>query len=77
MNDILKEFWALIMLAASTLVYVIRAEGKQDFHEKEILRLQHQRDMDQQAAMRSREETHHMLRDMDIKLDRLIERNMK
>ena len=77
MADLLRDFWHVILSALVGLVFIIRLEGKTKTHDVEIKALKTQRDADQQEARRSREETHQMLRDMNAKLDRLIERNMK
>ena len=77
MGDLIREFWAIIVGAVAIIVFVIRMEGKTSFHGIELERLQRQRDADMAAAQRSRDETHRMLHDMDAKLDRLIERQMK
>jgi len=86
--EILKELWYLLAAGVAMIVFIVRMEGKTSMHGLEIERLQRQRDADQAlaqetrkddqaAAQRSRDETHRMLHDMDQKLDRLIERNMK
>ena len=77
MTDLIKEFWAIIIGGAAVIVFIIRQEGRTNSHATELGRLQRQRDADQLAAQRSRDETHRMLHDMDAKLDRLIERQMK
>jgi len=77
MSDLIKEFWAIILAGVGVVVFIIRMEGRTAFHAIEIQRLQLQRDKDQDAAQRSRDETHRMLHDMDMKLDRLIERQIK
>ena len=77
MGDLIRDFWHVILTGIAAIVFIIRMEGRTAFHGLEIDRLQRQRDSDQAAAQRSRDETHRMLHDMDAKLDRLIERNMK
>lgn len=77
MTDLIKDAWQFIVAGAAIIIFVIRMEGRANFHSIEIMRLQRQRDADQESALRSREETHSMLRDMNTKLDRLIERNLK
>lgn len=77
MTDLIKDAWEFILTGIAIIIFVIRMEGRANFHGIEITRLQRQRDMDQESAMKSREETHNMLRDMNAKLDRLIERNLK
>lgn len=77
MAEIIKEYWGIILSAVAALVFIIRMEGRTAVHTVEIDRLQRQRDADMAAAQRSRDETHRMLHDMDAKLDRLIERNLK
>ena len=77
MGDLIRDFWHVILTGIAAIVFIIRMEGRTSFHGLEIDRLQRQRDSDQAAAQRSRDETHRMLHDMDAKLDRLIERNMK
>lgn len=77
MAEIVKEYWGIILSAVAALVFIIRMEGRTAVHTVEIDRLQRQRDADMAAAQRSRDETHRMLHDMDAKLDRLIERNLK
>ena len=77
MTDLIKDVWTFIIAGVAATVFVIRMEGRTTFHSIEIKRLQKQRDSDQNQAQRSRDETHAMLRDMDAKLDRLIERNLK
>lgn len=77
MGDLIKEFWAVILGAVGVIVFIIRMEQRTSFHGIELERLQRQRDADMAAAQRSRDETHRMLHDMDAKLDRLIERQMK
>jgi hypothetical protein len=77
MGDLIKEFWGLIIAAVGAVAFIIRMEQRTSFHGIELERLQRQRDADMAAAQRSRDETHRMLHDMDAKLDRLIERQMK
>jgi hypothetical protein len=77
MNDLLKDYWHVVLSVLAAVVFVIRMEGRMSFHGIEIKRLQKQRDDDQNHHQRSRDELHTMLRDMDSKLDRLIERNLK
>lgn len=76
-TDIFKEYWHLVVAGIGIVVFIVRMEGRTNFHGVELDRLQRQRDADQAAAQRSRDETHRMLHDMDAKLDRLIERQMK
>lgn len=77
MSDIVKEFWHLIVGGVAIVVFIVRMEGRTNSHAVEIARLQKQRDEDMASAQRSRDETHRMLHDMDAKLDRLIERQLK
>jgi uncharacterized protein YukE len=72
-----QEYWQIISASIAALVFIVRMEGKTAEHTRELERLQVQRDADQAAHQRSRDETHGMLRDMNSKLDRLIERMMK
>jgi len=75
--EIFLTYWQLFLGVFGAVVFVVRTEGKTREHDKELSRLQTQRDADQAAHQRSRDETHGMLRDMNSKLDRLIERMMK
>lgn len=75
--EIFLTYWQLFLGVFGAVVFVVRTEGKTREHDRELSRLQVQRDADQTAHQRSRDETHGMLRDMNSKLDRLIERMMK
>lgn len=75
--EIFLTYWQLFLGLFGAVVFVVRTEGKTKEHDRELARLQIQRDTDQTAHQRSRDETHGMLRDMNSKLDRLIERMMK
>jgi len=77
MTELIKDAWEIILAGLAVVVFIIRMEGRTSFHAVELERLQRQRDSDQAAHQRSRDETHRMLHDMDAKLDRLIERNLK
>lgn len=77
MTDLIKDAWEFILAAVALIVFFVRMEGRANLHSVEINRLQKQRDTDMEHSLRSREETHKMLGDMNAKLDRLIERNLK
>jgi len=77
MPEIIRDYWHIIGAAIGAVIFVVRMEGRTSFHAVELERLQRQRDADQEAAQRSRDETHRMLHDMNAKLDRLIERQLK
>lgn len=74
MEVIIKELWHVLLAVFAAVVFVIRQEGRTNQHDRELARLQKQRDDDLKAAQKSREETHQMLHDIAAKLDRLIER---
>jgi len=75
--EILLTYWQILLAFFISVVFIVRTESKTREHDRELSRLQTQRDADQAAHQRSRDETHGMLRDMNSKLDRLIERMMK
>lgn len=75
--DLFNQFWNMITAGILALVFVIRMEMAIRYHTKELERLERQRDKDVEDSRVSRNETHQMLRDMDTKLDRLIERNLR
>lgn len=76
MEELFVKFWHVLLAALAAVVFIVRQEGRTNFHAEELRRLQKQRDADLEAAMKSREETHSMLRDISAKLDRLVERLM-
>jgi uncharacterized FlaG/YvyC family protein len=75
--NVVLEYWQVFLTLIGSIIFVVRTESKTSALEKEATRLQNQRDADQVAHQRSRDETHGMLRDMNSKLDRLVERMMK
>jgi hypothetical protein len=77
MTDAIKEFWQIIAAALGAAFFIVRMESRTAEHGRELARLQTQRDNDQAVHQRSRDETHGLLRDVNGKLDRLIERMMK
>ena len=77
MIDAIREFWQIIAAALAAAFFIVRMESRTAEHGRELARLQTQRDNDQDAHQRSRDETHGLLRDMNAKIDRLIERMIK
>lgn len=75
--NVVLEYWQVFLTLIGSIIFIVRTESKTSELAKETTRLQTQRDADQVAHQRSRDETHGMLRDMNSKLDRLIERMMK
>lgn len=77
MIETIREFWQIIATALGAAFFIVRMESRTAEHGRELARLQTQRDADQAAHQRSRDETHGLLRDVNSKLDRLIERMIK
>lgn len=77
MAELIRDFWQIILAVIGALAFAIRTEAKTAEHTRDLIRLQTQRDNDQAAHQRSRDETHGLLRDVNSKLDRLIERMIK
>ncbi len=77
MFETIREFWQVIAAALGAAFFIVRMESRTAEHGRELARLQTQRDADQSAHQRSRDETHGLLRDVNSKLDRLIERMIK
>lgn len=75
--EVILTYWQILLTFLAAIIFVVRTESRTREHDKDLTRLQVQRDNDQAAHQRSRDETHGMLRDMNSKLDRLIERMMK
>ena len=75
--EVVLTYWQPFLALVAAIFFIVRLESKTSEHDKELARLQVQRDADQASHQRSRDETHGMLRDMNSKLDRLIERMMK
>ncbi len=85
MPELLIEFWEVILLIGGALIYAIRQEGKLNtlFMEMDAVKRQRdedramyqkQREEDRAAAQKSRDEVHSTLKDVNDKLDRLVER---
>lgn len=75
--EVFLTYWQIVLTFFGAIVFVVRTESKTKEHDRELARLQLQRDADQASHQRSRDETHGVLRDMNSKLDRLIERMIK
>lgn len=70
MIELFRDFWHMILTAIAAIVFVVRMEGKSAIHEVRIVKLEGQREAD-------RDEFLLIMRDMNTKMDRLIERNLK
>lgn len=70
MSDFIKEYWAVLMGAATFLVWLVRLEATGLRNKSEIARLWAQRKEDLQNAKQARDETNQMLSEIrtDIKL---------
>lgn len=77
MFEVIRDYWHIIGSALAGSWFIVRTEARTAENGREIQRLQTQRDADQAAHQRSRDETHGLLRDVNGKLDRLIERMIK
>ena len=77
MFEVIRDYWHIIGAALAGSWFIVRTEDRTAENGREIARLQTQRDADQAAHQRSRDETHGLLRDVNGKLDRLIERMIK
>lgn len=76
MPEAISEYWEFILLVGGWIIYVLRLEGKLNMFGIKIDIVERQQDRDREAAQKSRDETHRMLKDMSDKLDRLIEREL-
>lgn len=75
--DVIREYWNQIAAFGFAFAFIVRMEMALRFQGKELTRLEKQRDKDVEDSRVSRNETHAMLHDMNAKLDRLIERNLR
>lgn len=73
--EIVKEFWALFLAAASTIVWVVRIEAKAAGNTREIERLWQQRKEDLQAAKEARVETNKTLEEIRSDIKALLRRH--
>lgn len=62
--ELLKEYWALVMGAIATIVWLSRLEGRSLSNEREIKRMGEQRIEDLKNAKESREDTKESLSEM-------------
>lgn len=76
MPEVISEYWEFILLVGGWVIYVLRLEGKLNMLSVKIDIVERQQDRDRDAAEKSRDETHRMLKDVSDKLDRLIEREL-
>lgn len=77
MPELIQDFWQLLVFLVTSIVYVIRMEGKIGVLVNEIEMLKTRSSEDRNDAKVSRDEVHRMLKDVNDKLDRLIERQIK
>lgn len=77
MPELIQDFWQLLVFLVTSVVYVIRMEGKIGVLVNEIEMLKARSSEDRNDARVSRDEVHRMLKDVNDKLDRLIERQIK
>jgi hypothetical protein len=75
--EVIRDFWNMITAGVLALAFVIRMEMAIRYQSKELLRLERQQEKQEANSEKSRSETHDMLKDMNAKLDRLIERNLR
>ena len=75
--EMIREFWNMITAGVLALAFVIRMEMAIRYQSKELLRLERQQEKQEINSEKNRSETHEMLKDMNAKLDRLIERNLR
>jgi len=73
--DLLKEFWALFLAAASTIVWVVRIEAKAAANTREIERLWLLRKEDLVAAREARAETNKTLEEIRADIKALLRRH--
>lgn len=68
--DVLKEWWGLMVVGLSGLVWLVRLEARATSNTKEIERLWKQRKEDVEASKVAREETIHKLDKLDEKMEK-------
>ncbi|TQS73287.1 hypothetical protein ERN12_05890 [Rhodobacteraceae bacterium] len=73
--ELIVKFWAQLAAGVAGIVWIVRVEASVRANDKEIRRLQHQRNEDQAAHKEARAQTNDMLGEVRSDIKELLRRN--